>query len=112
MQYGLNTEHRAQHYSSLLKEHVAEIERLKADLLAVREKNGIFLSEETWTQLTAEQELRQTEFEEAKKQVEIVESQMQAVREEFDQSIALLMKRDFFFPYRFVGPLPIFLDCL
>ena len=31
-------------------------------------------------------------MEEAKKQVEIVESQMQAVREEFAQSIARLMK--------------------
>jgi kinesin family protein 11 len=80
--------------NALLKEYVAEIERLKADLLAAREKNGIFFSEETWTQLTAEQELRQTEFSEAKKQVEIVESQMRAVREEFDQSIALLMKRE------------------
>lgn len=80
--------------NSLLKEYVVEIERLKADVLAAREKNGIFFSEETWNQLSAEQELRQTEMEEAKKQVEIVESQMRSVREEFEQSIALLMKRD------------------
>jgi kinesin family protein 11 len=80
--------------NSLLKEYVAEIERLKADVLAAREKNGIFFSEETWNQLSAEQEMRQTEMEEARKQVEIVESQMRAVREEFEQSIALLMKRD------------------
>ena len=80
--------------NSLLKEYVAEIERLKADVLAAREKNGIFFSEETWNQLSAEQELRQTEIEEAKKQVEIVESQMRSVREEFEQSIALLMKKD------------------
>lgn len=80
--------------NALLKEYIAEIERLKADLLAAREKNGIFFSEETWNQLTAEQELRQTEMEEAKKQVEIVENQMRLVREEFEQSIGLLMKRD------------------
>lgn len=80
--------------NALLKEYVVEIERLKADVLAAREKNGIFFSEETWNQLSAEQELRQTEMEEAKKQVEIVESQMRSVREEFEQSIALLMKRD------------------
>jgi hypothetical protein len=61
--------------NSLLKEYVTEIERLKADLLAARENNGIFFSEETWSQLSAEQELKQTEMEEAKKQVEIVESQ-------------------------------------
>ena len=80
--------------NALLKEYVAEIERLKADVLAAREKNGIFFSEETWNQMSAEQELRQTEMEEAKKQVEIVESQLRNVREEFEQSIALLMKRD------------------
>ncbi|KAK7054865.1 Kinesin-related motor protein [Paramarasmius palmivorus] len=80
--------------NSLLKEYVSEIERLKADLLAAREKNGIFFSEETWAQLSAEQELKQTELEEAKKQVEIVENQMRNVREEFEQSIGLLMKRD------------------
>src|SRR5437763_1927728 len=56
--------------NALLKEYVAEIERLKADVLAAREKNGIFFSEETWNQLTVEQELRQTECEEARKQVE------------------------------------------
>jgi kinesin family protein 11 len=80
--------------NALLKEYVAEIERLKADVLAAREKNGIFFSEETWNQLSVEQEITKTEMEEAKKQVEIVESQMRAVREEFEQSIALLMRRD------------------
>ncbi|KAJ6547610.1 P-loop containing nucleoside triphosphate hydrolase protein [Mycena capillaripes] len=80
--------------NSLLKEYVAEIERLKADVLAAREKNGIFFSEETWQQLSAEQEMRQTELDEAKKQVEIVEGQMRTVRDEFEQSIALLKKRE------------------
>ncbi|KAF9075277.1 P-loop containing nucleoside triphosphate hydrolase protein [Rhodocollybia butyracea] len=80
--------------NSLLKEYIAEIERLKADVLATREKNGIFFSEETWAQMDAERELRETEIEEAKKQVEIIENQMRVVREEFEQSIGLLMKRD------------------
>ncbi|KAK7020576.1 kinesin motor domain-containing protein [Favolaschia claudopus] len=73
--------------NSLLKEYVAEIERLKADVLAAREKNGIFFSEETWQQLSAEHEVRQTELEEARKQVDIVEGQMR-------NSIALLKKRE------------------
>lgn len=80
--------------NALLKEYVTEIERLKSDLLAAREKNGIFFSEETWNQMTMEQELRSTELEEAKKQVEIVENQMRAVREEFEQSIGLLKMRE------------------
>ncbi|KAI6005931.1 P-loop containing nucleoside triphosphate hydrolase protein [Pisolithus albus] len=80
--------------NSLLKEYVAEIERLKADVLAAREKNGIFFSEERWNQMTVEQEQRQTETEEAKKQVDILESQLRSVREEFEQSMSLLMRRD------------------
>ncbi|KAH9842625.1 kinesin motor domain-containing protein [Rhodofomes roseus] len=80
--------------NSLLKEYVAEIERLKADVLAAREKNGIFFAEERWNQMMAEQELRDTEMQEARKQVEVVESQLRNVRDEFEQSIALLMKRD------------------
>ncbi|OCH94988.1 kinesin-domain-containing protein [Obba rivulosa] len=80
--------------NALLKEYVAEMERLKADLLAAREKNGIFFSEESWTQMTVEKELRETEAQEAKKQVEIVEGQLRNLREEFDQSIALLRARD------------------
>ncbi|KZT67731.1 kinesin-domain-containing protein [Daedalea quercina L-15889] len=80
--------------NSLLKEYVAEIERLKADVLAAREKNGIFFAEERWNQMMVEQELRETEMQESRKQVEIVESQLRNVREEFEQSIALLTKRD------------------
>lgn len=80
--------------NSLLKEYVAEIEHLKADLLAAREKNGIFFAEETWNQMSAEQELARTEMEEAKRQVEIVGSQMRAVREEFEECMKLLNERD------------------
>ncbi|KAF8964705.1 P-loop containing nucleoside triphosphate hydrolase protein [Flammula alnicola] len=80
--------------NSLLKEYVVEIERLKADLLAAREKNGIYFSEETWNQLSAENELKETELVEAKKQVEIIENQMRNVRDEYDQSIALLKRRE------------------
>ena len=56
--------------NSLLKEYIAEIDTLKADLLAAREKNGIYFSEETWKQRTAAAELKETELSEAKKAVE------------------------------------------
>lgn len=80
--------------NSLLKEYVAEIDRLKSDLLAAREKNGIFFSEESWVKMTIENELRQTELVEAKKQVTIIENQLRNVRDEFDQSIALLKLKE------------------
>lgn len=80
--------------NSLLKEYVAEIDRLKADLLATREKNGIWIPEDRAKEEEAEKELRRTELLEAKKQADIIESQLRSVREEFEQSIGLLMKRD------------------
>ncbi|KAI0322237.1 P-loop containing nucleoside triphosphate hydrolase protein [Amylostereum chailletii] len=80
--------------NALLKEYIGEIERLKADVLAAREKNGIFFSEDTWNQMSVEHELTKTEMEEAKRQVEIVESQLRSVREEFEESMNLLMKTD------------------
>jgi len=80
--------------NSLLKEYVAEIERLKADLLAAREKNGIFFSEDTWNQMSVEQELARTALEETKRQVEIVVRQLKNVQDEYQESTNLLTKRD------------------
>ena len=80
--------------NALLKEYVAEIERLKADVMAAREKNGIFFSEENWNKINAEHELKVTEAEESRRQIEVIEGQLKAVREEFEQSISLLMKTD------------------
>jgi kinesin family member 11 len=80
--------------NSLLKEYVAEIERLKADLLAAREKNGIFFSEDTWNQMNVEHELARTALEESTRQVEIVERQLKNVQEEYRESMNLLTKRD------------------
>ncbi|KAH9856982.1 kinesin-domain-containing protein [Lenzites betulinus] len=80
--------------NSLIKDYVAEITRLHADLRAVREKSGIIVSEESWAKMTAEQELRETELIEAMKQVEILQSQIKAVREEFEEAMALLARTD------------------
>lgn len=80
--------------NALLKEYVAEIERLKADVMAAREKNGIFFSEENWNKINAEHELKVSEAEESRRQIEVIEDQLKAVREEFEQSMSLLMKTD------------------
>lgn len=80
--------------NALIKDYVAEITRLHADLRAVREKSGIILSEESWAKMSAEQELRETELQEATKQVEILQGQMKAVREEFEEAMALLARTD------------------
>ncbi|KAF8590615.1 kinesin-domain-containing protein [Ramaria rubella] len=80
--------------NALIKEYVGEIERLKADLVSAREMNGIYFSQDSWDQLSTENEARQAQYEEAKRQIAIAESHLNAVREEFEQSIALLTKRE------------------
>ena len=80
--------------NALLKEYIGEIERLKADILATREKNGIYFSEENWKQICNDQELQATELAEAKKQAEIVQGELNGFREEYDQCIALLKYRE------------------
>ncbi|KAG8936615.1 kinesin motor protein cin8 [Tulasnella sp. 418] len=80
--------------NALIKEYVADIERLKSDLLAAREKNGIWFSNESWQEMSNEHEQMKTLHAESKRQVEIISSQMRAVREEFEQGMALLMKKD------------------
>ncbi|KZT09433.1 kinesin-domain-containing protein [Laetiporus sulphureus 93-53] len=80
--------------NSLLKEYVAVIDRLKADLLAAREKNGIYFTQDSYDEMAMEKELKETNLQEARKEVEIVANQLRNVREEFEQSIALLATRD------------------
>ncbi len=80
--------------NALLKDYVTEIERLKADLVSAREKNGMFLSSETWDQLSAEKEQMQLECEGAKQRCDAISSQLNALREEFEQSMAILVQRD------------------
>ena len=80
--------------NALLKEYVTEIERLKADLLAAREKNGIFFSEDTWNEMNVEHEVARTSLEETKRQVEIIERQLKNVQEEYQECMNLLTTRD------------------
>jgi kinesin family member 11 len=80
--------------NALLKDYVAEIERLKADVLAARERNGIFLSEERWDAMERERETSASQREEARAQVERAESALRNVREEFEQSLEVLTRRD------------------
>ncbi|KZV61068.1 kinesin-domain-containing protein [Peniophora sp. CONT] len=80
--------------NALLREYVGEIERLKADLLAAREKNGIFFAEETWATMSVEHERAKAEAAEARAFVAGLESQLKATREEFEESMALLTRRD------------------
>ena len=80
--------------AALIKEYVHEIERLKGDLLASREKNGIYLSPESWTMMQDEHESAKGQVEELRRSGEVVESKMVSLKEQFEQNMQLLVKRE------------------
>lgn len=80
--------------NSLLKEYIGLIECLKADLLAAREKNGIYMSKESWDAMSAEQTALQSAHTESKQTCDTLEAQLRVIREELTESLGMLMKRD------------------
>ncbi|CAI2182726.1 12561_t:CDS:10, partial [Funneliformis geosporum] len=57
---------------ALIKDYINKIERLEMDLRATRDKNGIFMSEETHKLLVNENKSRKDECEELQKQKEVL----------------------------------------
>ncbi|UZJ51410.1 hypothetical protein CBS101457_000730 [Exobasidium rhododendri] len=80
--------------AALIKEYVNEIERLKGDLLATREKNGIYISPENWQTMTGEHEGVKSQVEDLRRSGEVVESKMLSLKEQFEQNMQLLIKRE------------------
>lgn len=58
---------------TLLKEFTLEIEKLKSELIATRQRNGVFLTQETWEEMTSESESRRILSEEQRDKIETME---------------------------------------
>ncbi|XP_050680561.1 kinesin-like protein Klp61F [Leptidea sinapis] len=72
---------------AVLKEYAEEIDRLKRDIIAAREKNGVFLSHETYNDLTFKQE-------EQRKEVQELLLRKKALEEERDKMEQLFEKQN------------------
>ncbi|QRW18820.1 kinesin motor domain protein [Rhizoctonia solani] len=79
--------------NALLKEHASEISRLKADLVAAREKNGVYVSVERWREIESAQEGGKTVREELRVQAEVAQRQSRALQEELEAQGAVLIKK-------------------
>ncbi|CUA77623.1 Kinesin-like protein bimC [Aspergillus nidulans FGSC A4] [Rhizoctonia solani] len=79
--------------NALLKEHAGEIARLKADLVAAREKNGVYVSLERWREIESAQEGGKTVREELRVQAEVAQRQSRALQEELEAQGAVLVKK-------------------
>ncbi|KIX00253.1 uncharacterized protein Z518_10392 [Rhinocladiella mackenziei CBS 650.93] len=58
---------------TLLKEFTAEIEKLKSELIATRQRNGVYLTNEQYEEITVESESRRILSEEQKARIETME---------------------------------------
>ncbi|TGZ83811.1 kinesin-domain-containing protein [Ascodesmis nigricans] len=77
---------------TLLREYVTEIERLKADLKAARTKHGVFLTQESFDEITEQNESRRILVEENERKVEMLEHQIQKKQEQFENSMKLFLE--------------------
>lgn len=61
---------------TLLKEFTGEIERLKSELIATRQRNGVYLSNENYEEITVESESRRILSEEQAAKIETMETNL------------------------------------
>ena len=61
---------------TLLREFTAEIEKLKSELIATRQRNGVYLTTETYEEITTESESRRILSEEQRDKIETMEANL------------------------------------
>jgi kinesin family protein 11 len=61
---------------TLLKEFTAEIEKLKSELIATRQRNGVYLTQENFEEITTESESRRILSEEQRDKIETMEANL------------------------------------
>ncbi|KAI0126605.1 kinesin motor domain-containing protein [Xylariales sp. AK1849] len=81
---------------TLLKEFTYEIERLKSELIATRTRNGVYLSNESYEEMTVESESRRIQTEEQVAKIETLESNLRnKVQELFSLTSSFMgLKKD------------------
>ena len=76
---------------TLLRDFCVEIEKLKADLRATRQKQGVYMTQESYQEITDESESRRAQVEENERKIEAMEIQLKSCREQFEQNLKLLL---------------------
>ncbi|KAF3936602.1 Kinesin-3 [Dactylella cylindrospora] len=82
---------------ALIREYISEIEHLKADLAATRQKHGVFLTEEHYKSLTNENESRKILLEEHERKISVLEGQLRNARENLEKTLKSFneLKKDY-----------------
>ncbi|KAI9238471.1 MAG: P-loop containing nucleoside triphosphate hydrolase protein [Podila humilis] len=80
---------------TLIKEYLLEIDRLKNDLIATREKNGVFMTKESYESMVDESKSNKDLVAETLKQAEKTAAELQRVEEKFRENLKLLTATEF-----------------
>lgn len=80
----------------LLKDFASEIEKLKSELIATRQRNGVYLSNDSYEEMTAQSESRRIVLEEQTAKMETLETNLRnKVQELFSLTISFMgLKKD------------------
>ncbi|KAL1407756.1 Kinesin-related motor protein [Vanrija albida] len=70
--------------AGLLKEYVGDIERLKAELFSARERNGIYIPDDQWREMSDKQTRQRSDYDEAQQRVRAVEVELKTRKAEFE----------------------------
>ena len=79
---------------AVLKEYTEEIERLRKDLMASREKNGVFLANENYQGMLAQIEIQSQELTEKIGQIKAIHEEMSKKEEMYEEVAAELADKD------------------
>lgn len=71
--------------TGLLREYLGDIERLKNEVLAAREKNGVYIPEEQWREMHEQQAKQKSDYEEAKLRASSCTVELATKKKEFDE---------------------------
>ena len=66
--------------AALLREYVAEMDRLRSDLAATRAQNGIYVSQESWAHMEAERALLRKQLDEHQRGADVSASRLHSMQ--------------------------------
>ena len=75
---------------ALIKDYILEIERLKGDLNSTRQKNGVYMTEESHLELVNQNESNKLLTEEQQRKIDAMNEQIRVAKENFEETMASL----------------------
>jgi kinesin family protein 11 len=71
----------------LIKEYIQEIERLRNDLNATRNKNGVYVSDDNWEKINSESENKRMQVEDQKLRIDVLEEKIRNYKRDFEDQM-------------------------